>query len=743
MSDDRRQHERVFVNLVLKVKYPTQDEFVDHFATNISAGGIFLQSREPKPKGTLLRFEVQLSSGQTVLKGSGVVAWARGPSEAGRPVQVPGMGVKFLELDEPSRALVRRILERKGKAPAPASRAGAPAAPPPATPPRPPIQPAAPEVDIDIDVAPADDPPKFEVDPELAAVAEKGPPAGEIDIPVIDLSEPESGARRPAPPSGGVSGSKVIGIDLGTTYSCAAVVKDGMPQVIPSRKGYRTMPSIVAYDERGRLLVGYDAKAQMELNPRNTVYGSKRLIGRPYDSPAVQQMKDRFQYEIIEGPKREAAVRIVGREFSLQQVSAFVLSEIRDEARAYLGEEVSRAVITVPAYYNENQRQAVREAGTLAGFKVERIVNEPTAAALAFGFNRGLDQRVMVYDLGGGTFDASVLELCGNVYGVVATGGDIFLGGVDFDNQLVDYILAEYIQQVGTVPKLDRVAMQRLRDAAEQAKCALSEKQQTIVRLPGFAKINRVPRDLEVRITRETLEELVGPLVERTLKVAQNVLAQARMNAGHLDNIVLVGGQSRMPLVWRRIHETFGKQPHKGVHPDEAVAVGAALLADSLDKLDSVVLIDVLPMSIGIGLPGGKFAKILQAGTALPTNRICMFRTFADGQTSQELLVFQGEAERVVDCEYLGTLIISGITPAPRGTVQLEVNFALDQECLLKVTCREPASGRVNDTRMAARESDESIRRKLHIPADWVPSERIGVPESLRAESKATLRSDG
>ncbi len=740
MSDERRHDERVFVNLVLKVKYPTQDEFADHFATNISAGGVFLQSRDPKPKGTLLRFEVQLSSGQTVLKGSGVVAWARAPSAAGQPLQVPGMGVKFLELDEPSRALVRRILERKGAASTASPRPAAPAA----APPRPPIRPAAPDLEVDIEVEPADGPPKFEVAPELAAVAEKGPPAGEIDIPVMDLSEPDPGARRLASrPTGGETGSKVIGIDLGTTYSCAAVVKDGMPQVIPSRKGYRTMPSIVAYDERGRLLVGYDAKAQMELNPRNTVYGSKRLIGRPFDSPAVQQMKDRFQYEIIEGPKREAAVRIVGREFSLQQVAAFVLSEMRDEARAYLGEEVSRAVITVPAYYNENQRQAVREAGTLAGFKVERIVNEPTAAALAFGFNRGLDQRVMVYDLGGGTFDASVLELCGNVYGVVATGGDIFLGGVDFDNQLVDYILAEYIQNIGTVPKLDRVAMQRLRDAAEQAKCALSEKHETIVRLPGFAKVNRVPRDLEVRILRETLEELVGPLVERTLKVAQGVLSQARMSAAHLDNIVLVGGQSRMPLVWRRIHETFGKQPHKGVHPDEAVAVGAALLADSLDKLDSVVLIDVLPMSIGIGLPGGKFAKILQAGTALPTNRICMFRTFADRQTSQELLVFQGEAERVVDCEYLGTLVISGITPAPRGTVQLEVNFALDQECLLKVTCREPASGRVNETRMAARDSDDSIRRKLQIPADWLPSERIGVPESLRAEKKASLREDG
>jgi molecular chaperone DnaK len=448
-------------------------------------------------------------------------------------------------------------------------------------------------------------------------------------------------------------------------------------------------------------------------------------------------MKDRFQYEIIAGPKREAAVRIVGRDFSLQQVAAFVLSEIRDIAREYLKEEVNRAVITVPAYYNENQRQAVREAGTLAGFHVERIVNEPTAAALAFGYNRGLDARVLVYDLGGGTFDASVLELCGNVYSVVATGGDIFLGGVDFDNQVVDYVLNEFCQQVGQVPALDRSAMQRLRDAAEQAKCALSEKTETIVRIPFFAKANRAPKDLEVRVTREQLEGMVAPLVERTLQVVQSVLAQARMNAAHLDTIVLVGGQSRMPLIWRRIKESFGKEPHKGVHPDEAVAIGAALLADSLDRLDSVVLVDVLPMSIGLGLPGGKFAKILQAGTALPTNRICMFKTFADNQTTQELLLFQGESDRVVNCEYLGTLGISGVTPAPRGSVQIEVSFSLDQECLLKVTSREPSTGKTHETHMLNKEADEVIRRKLHIPTSELTSESVGVPESLRGQTGA------
>jgi len=335
-----------------------------------------------------------------------------------------------------------------------------------------------------------------------------------------------------------------------------------------------------------------------------------------------------------------------------------------------------------------------------------------------------------------------VLELCGNIYQVVATGGDIFLGGVDFDNQLLDYLLNTFIQQVGRVPKLDRAAMQRLRDAAEQAKCALSEKQETYVRLPFFAKVDNAPKDLEVRVTRETLEELVSPLVERTLQVTQQVLAQARLEPSHLQNIVLVGGQSRMPLIWRRVRETFGREPHKGVHPDEAVAIGASLLADSLDRIDSVVLIDVLPMSIGIGLPGGRFAKILQAGTALPSSRVCMFRTFQEQQALMELMVFQGESDRVLNCEYLGTVQIAGITPAPRGAVQLEVTLSLDQECLLKVTCREPGSGKVNEARMAARESLEAIRQKLQVPEHEVVSERIGVPESLR-ESAESAQDDG
>lgn len=729
MSDgkNRRDFARVYVGLLVRVKCHDVDEFVESYATNISTGGIFIQSRKLYPKGTLLKFEVQLKGGQPVLRGRGLVVWKREPSLPGAKPQVPGMGVKFLKLDGASKEVVRRVVEGKGL----------PGAKQKQTKPKSPlrqVQRASDEgLDVEIEAPVEDRPPSIEVAAGVEAESfEKIEDAGlEVDVDMDLDADPIDGdaveqqaSSGLAPSTGGVS-SRVIGIDLGTTNSCASVVMDGKPRIIPSRKGYRTIPSIVAYDKKGRLLVGHAAKDQMELNPKNTIYGSKRLIGRPFSSPAVSQMRDRFHYEIIEGPRHEAAVRIVGKPFSLQQVAAFILSEIRDIARDLLGEEVNRAVITVPAFYNENQRKAVRQAGVLAGLTVERTVNEPTAAALAFGYDRSLDQRVLIYDLGGGTFDASVLEMTENVYEVINTGGDTFLGGVDFDNQLVDYVLQEFIAGIGTVPKLDRTAMQRLRDAAEMAKCALSEKEETIVRLPFFAAVNNTPKDLEVRVSRATLEALVAPLVERTMKVSARVLGGAALRPEQIDNVILVGGQSRMPLIWRRIREVFGRDPHKGVHPDEAVAIGAALLAESVGRIDSVVLIDVLPMSIGLGLPGGAFLSVLQAGTSLPATKSYQISTFRNQQTKLELMVFQGETDRLISNEYLGTLTVSGIPAAAKGAVRVELTFALDQECLLQVTARDLTNNQKLEAHLGGGETEETIRKKLRVPEDEQPADAV------------------
>ncbi len=701
---ERRTDPRVFVGLLVRLRALDVEQFIDSYATNISSGGVFIQSKKLYPKGTSVRFEIQLKTGKTVLKGEGVVAWTRQRALPGGKVQVPGMGVKFLRLDPDSAKLVKQIVAIKSNKVSKKNNVRTAPAP----------KPNVESIPLEVQAPATAYEPSIQVSGEMAD-PEATP---EVQIPMgmdLDLAHKRQDSPTAAPATGGLV-STVIGIDLGTTNSCASVVKDGKPRIIPSKKGYRTIPSIVAYDDSGRLLVGHRAKAQMEMNPENTVYGSKRLLGRQFHSPAVRQIMDRFHYKIIEGPKHEAAVSIVGRPFSLQQVAAFILTEIRDVGRDLLGEEINRAVITVPAYYNEKQRQAVREAGMLAGLIVERIVNEPTAAALAFGYNRNLDQRVLVYDLGGGTFDASVMELTENVYEVIATGGDPFLGGVDFDNQVVDYLLQEFVQSIGKVPTMDRSAMQRIRDAAEAAKCALSEKDETIVRLPFFATVDNTPKDLEVRLSRTTLEQLVSPLVERSMKVAARVLAKAGFGPADIDSIILVGGQSRMPLVWRRIQDVFGKQPHKGVHPDEAVAMGAALLADSVGKIDSVVLIDVLPQSIGLGLPGGRYLPVLQAGTSLPTTKVYQISTFRNMQRVMELLIFQGDHERVLGNDYLSTLVVSGIPPGPKGSIMVELTFSLDQESLLKVSARDLTNSQTIDARLMAAETEQTIRQKLRIP---------------------------
>jgi molecular chaperone DnaK len=506
----------------------------------------------------------------------------------------------------------------------------------------------------------------------------------------------------------------MIGIDLGTTNSCSAVVKDGKPLVIPSREGHNTIPSIVAINENGKIIVGHPAKGQLLINPRNTVYCAKRLVGRQFASKVVSEMAGRFPYQIVAGAKGEAAVQLGAEQLSLQRISALVLGEVKKIAQQWLHAEVSRAIITVPAYYNDNQRLAVREAGELAGLEVERILNEPTAAALAFAHGRELEQRVMVYDLGGGTFDASVLELHGKVYEVVSTGGDTFLGGVDFDKVIVDHLLAAFKEKHGIDFPGDRVALQRVTDAAERAKIALSAQLEYRVKVPFAATVGNKPFDLEATVSRSELVLLTGHLVDRTLAVCDEVLDARGLEPADIDEVLLVGGQSRMPLVRERIRNYFGREPSKAVQPDEAVALGAALLAHSIDsgQIDGVVLLDVLPMSIGVGLPGGGFRKIIEVNTSLPHKKTLGISTTKEDQDSLEIVVFQGESEQAQENEYLGTLWIPGLPKGPRGAVALEIVFSLSAESILTVTA-EDKKGRTVKATFSTQDTPEQVKERL------------------------------
>jgi molecular chaperone DnaK len=413
------------------------------------------------------------------------------------------------------------------------------------------------------------------------------------------------------------------------------------------------------------------------------------LVGRPFDSPVVQQMRDRFLYKIVPGVKGLAAVEIEGRQFGLEEVSGLILEELCKTAEEFLGQPVTRAVITVPAYYNENQRLSVRRAGAMAGLKVERILNEPTAAALAYGHLRGKDQRILVYDLGGGTFDVSVMNLKGSKCEVLATGGNTFLGGVDFDGKLMEHLLAEYQRKQGGTAEMDRFNAFRVLNVAEAAKRNLSDVKSAVARFTFFSSETNKPVEFEAKVTRQKLEELVGPLVGKTLEACDQVLKTSRTDPEELDAVLLVGGQTRMPLIWKMIADHLEQKPHKGVHPDEAVAVGAALLADAVGRQGDVQLVDVLPISIGTGVTGGKFKKLLPAGNSVNVSRTWSISTFTDNQDRMFFPIFQGENENALDNEMLGVFYVTGIPPGPAGSRQIELTFSLTPECLLKASAKD------------------------------------------------------
>ena len=495
----------------------------------------------------------------------------------------------------------------------------------------------------------------------------------------------------------------LLGIDLGTTNTCVAYVRNKIARVVPSDKGSLILPSVVAVSEKGDLLVGNVAKDQMVVNPRNTIYGAKRLIGRQYNSRVVQDIKHYFSYEIVEGPNGDAAVVLAGKVYSLPQISAFVLQHCKRVAEATLGQEIHEAVVSVPAYYNDNQRNAVKEAGKLAGFTVKRIVNEPTAAALAYGLNRGFDHKVLVYDLGGGTFDVSVLQLHGNVMEVLATGGDTFLGGLDFDNRIIDYVLEEFRNETKIDLTQSPIAMQRIKNAAESAKIDLSLLSNVVIELPYITDRRGKPVDLRIPISRERLNALVMDLVDRSFELVERVLAEKSLNRSEIHEVLLVGGQTRMPLVQGKAHQYFGKPPRKGVHPDESVALGAALLAESMQEIDSVTLVDALSMPIGIGVPGGRFRKIIEKNTQIPAQRTFRLPPPRAG-APLELDVFQGDSDRIVDNEYLGTLKF------PPDAAGQKVSFNLDEECLLHITI-EAIAGTPREVMLATHDTPEALRQ--------------------------------
>lgn len=538
---------------------------------------------------------------------------------------------------------------------------------------------------------------------------------------------------------------RVVGIDLGTTNSCVAIVDGGTPSVIPNKGGYKTTPSIVAVSESGRRLVGQMAKRQAITNAKHTVYASKRLIGRKWGTPPVVNCVETCSYEIVPGPHDDVRIRLRGKEYSLPEISSIILQEMKLVAEEYTGEEVTQAVVTVPAYFTDAQRKATMDAGVIADLEILRIINEPTSAALAYGYGRDIDATVAIFDLGGGTFDISVLEISHGVFDVLSTAGDTFLGGEDFDARIIEHLAFEFAREHSIDLRGDEMSLQRLRDAAEKAKIELTTMQSSEISLPFiFTSEGGEALHLHTTLTREKFEDLVADLVHRTIKICEATLREADLGVEDIDEVIIVGGMTRMPKIQDTVREYFGCDPAKSVHPDEAIAVGAAIQAHSLVMGDrDVVLLDVTPHSLGIMVHGGGFEKIIEANSTIPTEESHTFTTIRENQTSVKIIVFQGESIRADENELLGEFVLSGIRNAPAGSVEIDVTFDISVDGIVSVSARDKATGNVQSITVTATSglTDDEIENMIAENQDYLVQLKEGEDlESHRANIRRMIR---